>query len=58
MIGERGEAIEPFADGAGRVRVYGEIWAAHSLTGAQLEAGDPVRIAAVDGLTLEVEPEG
>jgi membrane-bound serine protease (ClpP class) len=39
----------------GRVRVRGELWNARSSRPA--EAGKTVRIAAVDGLTLEVEPD-
>jgi membrane-bound serine protease (ClpP class) len=56
MVGERAEVIEGFEAGAGRVRVYGEIWQARS-AGRALAAGERVRIAAVEGLTLEVEPE-
>ncbi len=55
MVGEKGEAIESFRSGAGRVRVYGEIWAARSQ--APLEPGRRVRVLGVDGLTLDVEPE-
>jgi membrane protein implicated in regulation of membrane protease activity len=51
MVGQRGEVIGP-----GRVRVRGEIWTV-SDGEAQLETGDRVRVAAVDGLTLRVEPE-
>jgi membrane-bound serine protease (ClpP class) len=54
MIGERVEVIEPL-DPAGRVRVRGEIWNARS--SAPVPDGAPVRIQAVDGLTLVVEPE-
>lgn len=54
MVGRRGQAIEPFGGGAGRVRVYGETWAARSTE--PLDSGDPVRVVAVEGLTLEVEP--
>src|SRR5262245_24552794 len=50
MIGERGEVIDP-----GRVRVRGEIWTAKSE--APMQPGDRVRVAAVEGLTLTVEPE-
>jgi membrane-bound serine protease (ClpP class) len=50
MVGQRGEVIGP-----GRVRVRGEIWSANSE--APLHAGDTVRVAAIDGLTLRVEPE-
>ena len=39
----------------GRVRVRGELWSARSSGPAR--AGETVRIAAIDGLTLEVEPE-
>ena len=53
MVGQRGEAIEGFVDGKGRVRVYGEIWAARAAV--PLGAGDPVRVRSVDNLTLEVE---
>lgn len=55
MVGKRGEVIEAVSEAGGRVRVYGEIWAARS--DAALGPGEPVRIAAVDGLTLEVEPD-
>jgi membrane protein implicated in regulation of membrane protease activity len=48
MIGERAEVIGP-----GRVRVRGEIWSARGAPGE----GETVRVAAVDGLTLVVEPE-
>ena len=51
MLGERAEIID-----AARVRLRGEIWAARSATA--LEPGARVRVTGVDGLTLEVEPEG
>ncbi|MFL5870171.1 MAG: NfeD family protein [Solirubrobacterales bacterium] len=50
MVGELAEVIGP-----GRVRVHGEIWTAAA--NGPLEPGDRVRVAAVDGLTLRVEPE-
>jgi membrane-bound serine protease (ClpP class) len=50
LIGKRGEVIGP-----GRVRVHGEIWSASGEV--PLERGAQVRVAAVDGLTLRVEPE-
>jgi membrane-bound serine protease (ClpP class) len=56
MVGERGEVMERVAGGEGRVRVRGEIWAARS--DAALEPGARVRVLGVDGLTLEVGPEG
>ena len=56
MVGQRGEAIDGFGPAAtGRVRVYGEIWAARSR--APLEPGGRVRVLGVEGLTLEIEPE-
>ena len=51
LVGQRGEVIGP-----GRVRVHGEIWTAIGGEAA-LRPGDRVRVAAVDGLTLRVEPE-
>jgi membrane protein implicated in regulation of membrane protease activity len=48
MIGELAEVIGP-----DRVRVRGEIWNARG--GGH--SGDRVRVAAVDGLTLVVEPD-
>jgi membrane-bound serine protease (ClpP class) len=56
LIGERAHVIDALDPGGRmRVRVRGEIWNARS--SATLDAGEPVRIAAVDGLTLIVEPE-
>jgi membrane-bound serine protease (ClpP class) len=50
LVGARAEVIGP-----GRVRVHGEIWSA---TGSSpLSPGQRVRVAAVEGLTLRVEPE-
>lgn len=54
MVGVRGEVIQA-CDPLGRVRVRGEIWNARCKAAAL--AGEPVRITAVDGLTLVVEPE-
>jgi membrane protein implicated in regulation of membrane protease activity len=50
LVGKRGEVIGP-----GRVRVRGEIWSASGE--APLETGSQVRVAAVEGLKLRVEPE-
>jgi membrane protein implicated in regulation of membrane protease activity len=54
LIGQRAEVIEALSP-AGRVRVRGEIWNARGRTA--VATGEPVRIAAVEGLTLVVEPE-
>ncbi|MFQ3787985.1 NfeD family protein [Halomonas sp. A29] len=53
MIGSLGVVAENF-QGEGHVRLKGERWNARS--GAALRRGQKVRVVAVDGLTLEVEP--
>jgi membrane-bound serine protease (ClpP class) len=53
LIGSVGEALEPFT-GDGAVRVMGERWQAHSRV--PVVAGQPVRVTAIDGLQLEIEP--
>jgi membrane-bound serine protease (ClpP class) len=54
MIGGRAQVID-WAQQRGRVRFRGELWNARA--SAVLGPGDAVRVAAVDGLTLVVEPE-
>jgi membrane protein implicated in regulation of membrane protease activity len=54
MIGERAETMEAL-DPSGNVRVRGEIWNARA--SAPIPDGAPVRITAIEGLTLLVEPE-
>ena len=53
MIGVTGEAMESFAD-RGWVRVHGEIWTAR--TAHAVLRGDAVRVRAIDGLVLDIEP--
>jgi len=53
MIGEIGTAETPLAP-SGKVSVHGEIWNAVASTNIPL--GDSVRVTAVDGLTVRVEP--
>jgi membrane-bound serine protease (ClpP class) len=55
LVGERGEVIVRCAP-LGRVRLRGEIWNAHSEE--PLEAGEEVRVEAVNGLTLVVARAG
>ena len=57
MIGARGRARNDLSPGAaGQVDVHGEIWRAQSAS--HIAAGQPVRITAVNGLTLVVEASG
>ncbi len=53
LIGSEATALEDFA-GQGHVRLMGERWNAHSTQ--PLAKGQALRVTAVDGLTLEVEP--
>jgi membrane-bound serine protease (ClpP class) len=53
MIGMIGEAREDF-DRSGRVFVHSELWTAE--TTAPVETGQKVRVIAMDGLRLRVEP--
>ncbi len=55
MIGEIGIARTPLGDGEGKVFVHGEIW--NAVANSEVAAGARVRVAAVDGLHLLVEPE-
>jgi membrane-bound serine protease (ClpP class) len=54
LIGSTGEVSEPLAP-VGQIRVLGELWEARA--SSELPRGTRVRVVAVDGLTLEVEPE-
>jgi membrane protein implicated in regulation of membrane protease activity len=53
LVGASASVISPLAPD-GQVKVNGEIWEAHSDCEAQV--GQTVRIIAINGLTLEVEP--
>ena len=53
LLGESASVVSRLAP-SGQVKVNGEIWAAHSEREARV--GERVRITAVNGLTLEVEP--
>lgn len=53
LVGAVGKTVETL-DPDGHVRVHGELWQAHSTSPAA--AGVRVRVVAVDGLELEVEP--
>jgi len=53
LVGERGEAVTEL-DPDGVVEVAGGRWKATTHRAATLLAGDPIKVAAVDGDTLEV----
>jgi membrane-bound serine protease (ClpP class) len=57
MLGELGIAITEL-NPMGKVRVRGEYWNATAPAGAPVEPGSKVRITAIDGLELIVQPEG
>jgi membrane-bound serine protease (ClpP class) len=54
LLGEPAVALEDFT-GRGRVRIRGEVWQAQS-DGA-VRRGQPLRVTALEGLTLRVVPE-
>jgi len=54
LVGEVGVAKTEL-NPTGRIQVHGELWTAHCRT--TVATGQQVRVTAVDGLTLEVEPE-
>ncbi|MEZ5171642.1 MAG: NfeD family protein [Acidimicrobiia bacterium] len=56
MIGEMGTA-EVDVDPDGVVRVRDALWRARTNRATPIGAGDPVRVVAVEGVELEVEPE-
>jgi membrane-bound serine protease (ClpP class) len=53
LVGQEAEVVETCRPD-GQVRVHGELWQARCADGA--DVGDTVRITAVRGLTLDVEP--
>jgi membrane-bound serine protease (ClpP class) len=56
MIGEMGSATAD-VDPEGTVTVRGALWRARTNRATPIAAGEPVRVVAIDGLLLEVEPE-
>ena len=53
MLNAVGEVIEDF-EGEGRIHIHGEVWAAKSPS--PVHRGDKVRVVALDGLVLHVQP--
>ncbi len=56
MIGEMGE-VDADVDPEGRVLIRGALWRARTNRATPVLAGEPIRVVAIDGLVLEVEPE-
>ena len=57
LVGARGEVRQAIEDGRkGMVHVAGELWTARA--GVPLAVGQQIRVVAVEGLTLKVEPVG
>ena len=56
MIGEMGEATTDVRPD-GIVRVRGAVWKARTNRATPISISDSIRVVAVDGLVLEVEPE-
>jgi membrane-bound serine protease (ClpP class) len=56
MIGEPGEAVVA-VDPEGIVSVRGAQWRARTNRATPIAAGEPLRVVAIDGVTLEVAPE-
>jgi membrane-bound serine protease (ClpP class) len=56
MVGEMGEATTAVAP-EGTVRIQGALWRARTNRATPIELGDAIRVVAIDGLTLEIEPE-
>jgi membrane-bound serine protease (ClpP class) len=53
LLHATGVVLEDF-EGQGRIRIHGEIWKAAS--DVPLQRGDSVKVAAIDGLVLQVQP--
>ena len=55
MIGREGAAIDAI-DPEGLVEVNSATWRARTNRATPIAAGEPIRVAAIDGVTLDVEP--
>ena len=55
LVGSVAEVREPL-DPEGQIFVQGALWKARATGAVQIGPGNRVRVKAVDGLTLEVEP--
>jgi membrane-bound serine protease (ClpP class) len=55
LVGSIGEVRLPL-DPEGQIFIQGALWRARAIRGGGIGPGNRVRVRAVDGLTLEVEP--
>jgi membrane-bound serine protease (ClpP class) len=56
LLGASGEVLEDFDGKSGLARLHGETWRIRAKQ--PLSRGQKVRVVAIEGLVLEVEPEG
>ena len=54
IVGDYAVAVEDF-EGAGPVRIYGELW--NAVVDGRVARGQRLRVDRVEGLTLYVSPE-
>ena len=57
MVGELGEAVAGRRPRGRRARSAAPQWRARTNRATPIAGGGPVRVVAIDGVTLEVEPE-
>ena len=55
MLGTEGDAVTAI-DPDGTIRIDGALWRARTNRATPIAVGDRVRVALIDGLTIEVEP--
>lgn len=59
LVGEIGLASDELAPGTvGRVEVRGAAWSARNTASTSVARGARIRVVRVEGLTLDIEPEG
>ncbi len=57
LIGQKGVARQDLRP-SGYIEIRGELWQAETIGHRSLNRGQSVRVVAMDGLTLQVEPAG
>ncbi|AFV90009.1 MAG: NfeD family protein [Acidipropionibacterium acidipropionici] len=57
LLGAEGTATHQITEGAGEVKVHGELWEARPMApGVTIEAGESIEVFQIDGTTLIVYP--